>query len=272
MSASSHDTGHPIAFDGTVWRYVDSGAVVNHERACSACGLACVVQTVTVPAELSHTGQAREKQAGIDACIAPIVKALNDAGLLTVACCCGHSHRPGSIILADGREVIIAPDFETARRIDNLFPTDIHGERVADEITPRRLDDSSTRLAGRPGVQEAHTEAPSQEGVDETPADGQGQPQAEPALVHEVCICAAVKIGDLVVRGHRHGDCLTTAGAIPGVSRDDVRSGVQGFVTSRNRFVDRREAMRLQRAAGVKSCYSRDGELRGEILFSEDLY
>lgn len=96
---------------------------------------------------------------------------------------------------------------------------------------------------------------------------------AEPdAALREVCICAAIKIGDLVVRGHRHNHCLATAGLIPGLSRDDIRSGVQGFVTSTNRFVDRREAMRLQVAAGVKSCHSRDGELRGEILFSEDLY
>ena len=44
----------------------------------------------------------------------------------------------------------------------------------------------------------------------------------------------------------------------------------QGFITSRNRFVGREEAMRLHRAAGLKSAAY--GELRGDILFSEDLY
>ena len=44
----------------------------------------------------------------------------------------------------------------------------------------------------------------------------------------------------------------------------------QGFVTSNNRFVDRTEAMMLQRMAGATRP---DGSaLRGNILFSEDLY
>jgi hypothetical protein len=42
-----------------------------------------------------------------DPCIAPIVKALNDGGLPTVASCCGHGERDGRITLADGREVLI---------------------------------------------------------------------------------------------------------------------------------------------------------------------
>lgn len=66
----------------------------------------------------------------VDACIQPVVESLNVAGLITVASCCGHGHRPGNIALAGGRELIIAPDFETARRIDKLFPNDIHGEDI----------------------------------------------------------------------------------------------------------------------------------------------
>jgi len=69
------------------------------------------------------------KACGIDRCIAPIVRALNAWGIRTVASCCGHNNRPGSIILEDGRELIIAPDFETARHVDKAFPT-IHGERM----------------------------------------------------------------------------------------------------------------------------------------------
>lgn len=63
----------------------------------------------------------------VDECIAPLVKALNKDGIRTVASCCGHGNRPGSIALADGRELIIAPDYETAREVDEAFP-DIHGE------------------------------------------------------------------------------------------------------------------------------------------------
>lgn len=44
----------------------------------------------------------------VDACIAPLVKALNRAGSIgTVASCCGHGRHPGNIMLADGRELAI---------------------------------------------------------------------------------------------------------------------------------------------------------------------
>lgn len=58
----------------------------------------------------------------VDSCIAEIVRAFNAIGLVTVASCCGHGKRPGNIALADGREIIISPDYETARKIDELFP------------------------------------------------------------------------------------------------------------------------------------------------------
>lgn len=64
---------------------------------------------------------------GIDPCIQKIIKALNDGGIETVASCCGHGNTIGSIILKDGREFIIAPDYETARKIEQYWP-DIHGE------------------------------------------------------------------------------------------------------------------------------------------------
>src|SRR5690606_22195454 len=40
-----------------------------------------------------------------DPCIAPLVAALNAASIETVASCCGHGHRPGVIVLRDGREL-----------------------------------------------------------------------------------------------------------------------------------------------------------------------
>ena len=63
-----------------------------------------------------------DKARDIDSCIYFIVKVLNDAGIKTVASCCGHGKRPGNICLIDGREIIIAPDYETGRKIDKAFP------------------------------------------------------------------------------------------------------------------------------------------------------
>lgn len=59
----------------------------------------------------------------VDSCIASIVKALNACGVVTIASCCGHGIRPGNIALADGRELVIAPDYETGRLIDRMFPS-----------------------------------------------------------------------------------------------------------------------------------------------------
>lgn len=72
-----------------------------------------------------HLGTKR----AIDGCIAPLVEALNAAGLPTVASCCGHGQMPGNIALEDGREIIIVPDFDTGRRIDALFPVTVYGEK-----------------------------------------------------------------------------------------------------------------------------------------------
>lgn len=77
---------------------------------------------VTVPASLSYSGLARRAVKDIDACLVPLVEALNTAGFVTVASCCGHGRRPGNVALADGRELIIARNWDEARSIDGLFP------------------------------------------------------------------------------------------------------------------------------------------------------
>lgn len=100
----------------------------------------------------------------------------------------------------------------------------------------------------------------------------------------EVCIVAAIRLKDgRVFRGHRHHDCLHTAHiAVCWAFGEDARAEnhacfwrpslveTQGFITSRNRFVDREEGLRLQHAAGIPSA-ARDG-YRERELFSEDLY
>ena len=57
--------------------------------------------------------------------IADLVAALNAAGIATVASCSGHGEQWGIVSLADGRELVIAPDFERARileRAPGFFP------------------------------------------------------------------------------------------------------------------------------------------------------
>jgi len=77
-------------------------------------------QGTTVPMPIY--GRVRD----IDSCIAHLVAALNAGGITTIASCCGHGNTPGNIALQDGRELVIAPNYEVAREIDKAFP-DIHG-------------------------------------------------------------------------------------------------------------------------------------------------
>ena len=89
----------------------------------------------------------------------------------------------------------------------------------------------------------------------------------------EICICAAIRLpSGRIVRGHRHPHCLEAAGGMSykDTTAEQIRLAEQGFVTSRNRFVDRVEGRRLQEAAGVPSAAL--GGYRLDMLFSEDLY
>lgn len=84
----------------------------------------------------------------------------------------------------------------------------------------------------------------------------------------------------LVFSGWRHSDCFTSMGAwVSGLSKEEyaridaidpgqLNSGLQGFTTSKGRFVGRGEARVLAHTAGQIS-----GILEpGSELFSEDLY
>lgn len=84
----------------------------------------------------------------------------------------------------------------------------------------------------------------------------------------EVCICAAIKTKEgKLIRGQRHPDCRVSAvnyGLTPSQALAD-----EGFITSENRYVDRKEGLQLQKAAKIKSAY-KDGY--ASELRSEDLY
>lgn len=55
----------------------------------------------------------------VDSCIADIVDALNKGGVLTLACCCGHGKSDGSILLHDGREMVLRATAHWVIRVSN---------------------------------------------------------------------------------------------------------------------------------------------------------
>ena len=71
--------------------------------------------------------------------------------------------------------------------------------------------------------------------------------------------------------GHRHPHCMYTMVAITGKASSEHVIGeyVQGFLTNKNRFVDRVEARKIAYDAGQLA--GRDVHSRTQ-LFSEDLY
>lgn len=85
----------------------------------------------------------------------------------------------------------------------------------------------------------------------------------------ETIICAAVKTAHgKIIRGHRHSDCFS---AIHDRKlKPDKNYEAEGFITSKNIFVDRREGRKLQDEAGIISV-AKDGYC-GNVLYSEDLY
>ena len=62
---------------------------------------------VKIPADLSCTGKEKWRECDIDSCIAPIVEALQGAGIDMRGSCCGHNKSEGDIHLQDGRVLVI---------------------------------------------------------------------------------------------------------------------------------------------------------------------
>lgn len=71
--------------------------------------------------ELAHPRSDGIDWCTVDACIQPLVQAINDTGIQTLNSCCGHGQRPGWIALEDGRHILIAKDHDTMRQMDAGF-------------------------------------------------------------------------------------------------------------------------------------------------------
>ena len=87
----------------------------------------------------------------------------------------------------------------------------------------------------------------------------------------EICIVAAIKLEDgTIVRGQRHGDAIATA--LKNLDNVGMMSHKyeQGFITSNNRFVSRKEGYALQVMANIESVA--ECVYRNQELYSEDLY
>lgn len=83
----------------------------------------------------------------------------------------------------------------------------------------------------------------------------------------DVIICAAVRASNgKVVSGYRHNDAIRELQAMHGYEFEQPDGQNQGFVTSTNRFVNRREAYRLHLASGNHSREGHASRLRARSV------
>lgn len=81
-------------------------------------------------------------------------------------------------------------------------------------------------------------------------------------------ICAAIRTKrNVVIRGHRHNDCIRTAHRVPSITQEDITYRTDGFMDSHNQFVDRKEAKAIATESGQ---VIEDHDIKD--LYSEDIY
>lgn len=91
----------------------------------------------------------------------------------------------------------------------------------------------------------------------------------------ERIICAAVRNEDTgkIYYGHRHSNCFDASNSELSWTMNRQQMSIvrrtQGFITSENRFVDRKEALTIALECGQ---ITDKKEIVGDNLFSENLY
>jgi hypothetical protein len=90
-----------------------------------------------------------------------------------------------------------------------------------------------------------------------------GDDMSSRAATPEIITCAAVRASNgKIVRGHRHNDAIRALQAMEGYEREQPLGDDQGFVTSTNRFVNRKEAYQLHFPDSTEP-----GELQSDDLY-----
>lgn len=94
-------------------------------------------------------------------------------------------------------------------------------------------------------------------------------------MENEFIICAAIRLDDSgkIFYGHRHNHCNEACNGELSwkLNRQEISAvkKTQGFITNKNRFVDRKEGLFIARRNNQVMDIK---EIRGDELYSEDLY
>ena len=90
--------------------------------------------------------------------------------------------------------------------------------------------------------------------------------------MEEFILCAAIDYEGLIIPGHRHSDCYNVLRTLKPDAVDPDRTK-QGFLTSENRYVNRKDAWTIA-VKNNQVKYGKTASDNGEesILISENLY
>lgn len=95
------------------------------------------------------------------------------------------------------------------------------------------------------------------------------------STITENISCAAIIYNGIIICGYRHGDCYSTLRRLlPHLTEEELPTREhQGFLTSENRYVDRKEAWKIAKTNN-QIIYGQEASENGEdsILISENLY
>ena len=86
---------------------------------------------VKIPADLSCNGIEKWKDALIDSCIAPIVRALQHGNIDMRGSCCGHGKFLGDIHLQDGRGLLVLSEKQHRKYITRVTKENPEGGLMA---------------------------------------------------------------------------------------------------------------------------------------------
>lgn len=91
----------------------------------------------------------------------------------------------------------------------------------------------------------------------------------------EIILCSAINFKGTIICGYRHGDCYDILRQLkPDITEDEEPDRtMQGFLTSLNRYVDRKEAWKIAKANNqIKFGLEVSDNGEDSILISENLY
>lgn len=93
-------------------------------------------------------------------------------------------------------------------------------------------------------------------------------------MEREFIVCSALNFNGNIICGHRHSDCYATLKNVAKIKDEEMpKRENQGFITSLNRYVDRKEAWRIAKE-NDQIQWGKEASENGKNsqLISENLY